>query len=86
MGSRENWIEANPCDGLKPPTKEKARDRVLSDDEIRWFWLATEELGWPFGHLFRVLLLTAQRRDEVATMNGPNSISTVGCEEPAAQG
>ena len=61
-------ITANPCDGLKPPTKEKARDRVLSDDEIRLFWTATEKLGWPFGPLFRLLLLTAQRRDEVATM------------------
>ena len=61
-------IEINPCDGLKPPTKEKARDRVLSGTEIAAFWTATEELGWPFGPLFRLLLLTAQRRDEVATM------------------
>lgn len=64
----KDWISSNPCDGLKPPTKEKARDRVLSDDEIRWFWTATGELGWPFGPLFRQLLLTAQRRDEVATI------------------
>lgn len=61
-------ITSNPCDGLKPPTKEKARDRVLTDDEIRAFWGATEELGWPFGPLLKLLLLTAQRRDEVATM------------------
>jgi integrase len=61
-------IEINPCDGLKPPTKEKARDRVLSGTEIAAFWTATEELGWPFGPLFRLLLLTAQSRDEVATM------------------
>ena len=61
-------IAANPCDGLRPPTKEKARDRVLSDDEIRLFWRASDEVGWPFGPLFKLLLLTAQRRDEVATM------------------
>src|SRR3984885_8643614 len=61
-------IEINPCDGLKPPTKEKARDRVLNEAEIRAFWAATKELGWPFGSLFRLLILTAQRRDEVATM------------------
>jgi integrase len=61
-------IQANPCDGLRPPTKEKSRDRVLSEEEIRIFWRAAPELGWPFGPLFKLLLLTAQRRDEVATM------------------
>lgn len=61
-------IAVNPCDGLRPPTKEKARDRVLSDAEIRAFWAAAEDLGWPFGPLFKLLLLTAQRRDEVATL------------------
>jgi integrase len=44
---------------------------VLSDDEIRWFWLACEEIGQPFGPLFQLLLLTAQRRDEVGTMEWP---------------
>jgi hypothetical protein len=48
----KDWISTNPCDGLKPPTKDKARDRVLSDDEIKLFWAATGELGWPFGPLF----------------------------------
>ena len=38
------------------------------DAEIRAFWKGCDELGWPFGPLFRLLLLTAQRRDEVATM------------------
>ena len=41
---------------------------ALSDDEIRWFWQATGGLGWPFGPLFRLLLATAQRRDEAAGM------------------
>jgi integrase len=64
----KDLIALNPCEGLKPPTKERARDRVLSDDEIRLFWRAAGELGWPFGPVFRLLLLTAQRRDEVATV------------------
>ena len=69
-----NWavdkdrIPASPLEGLKPPTKEQARDRALSDDEIRWFWKACEASGWPFGPLDQLLLLTAQRRDEVAGM------------------
>ena len=69
-----NWavekdrITVSPIAGMKPPTKEQARDRALSDDEIRWFWAACEASGWPFGPLAQLLLLTAQRRDEVADM------------------
>ena len=69
-----NWavskdrVPVSPIEGLKPPTKEQARDRALCDDEIRWFWTACEASGWPFGPLAQLLLLTAQRRDEVAGM------------------
>ena len=69
-----NWaasrdrLQASPCAGLKPPMPERARDRILTDDEVRWFWHATGEMGFPFGHLFRLLLLTGQRRDEVGQM------------------
>lgn len=37
-------IAADPTAGVRKPAKEKARDRVLSDDEIRAFWAATETL------------------------------------------
>jgi integrase len=50
------------------PTAETARDRALSDDEIRFFWAGCDKLGWPFGPMFQLLLLTAQRRDEVGGM------------------
>jgi integrase len=69
-----NWaiekdrLPASPLARMKPPTKERTRDHVLSEDEIRWFWEACDEIGWPFGPLFKLLLLTAQRRDEVASM------------------
>lgn len=69
-----NWalerdlIETSPCDRVKPPSPEKSRDRVLSDDELRALWIAAEELGWPFGRHMQMLVLTGQRRDEVAGM------------------
>jgi len=69
-----NWaiekdrISASPVDHMKPPTKERARDRALTDDEILWFWQGCDEIGWPFGPIFKLLLLTAQRRDEVGGM------------------
>lgn len=43
----------------------KARDRVLTDDEIRAIWTATDGAD-PMSRLVRFLLLTAQRRDECA--------------------
>ncbi len=56
----------SPLTGMKAPTRERARDRVLTDDEIRWLWQACDAVGWPFGPLVKLLLLTGQRRDEVA--------------------
>jgi integrase len=69
-----NWakgrdiVQVNPLDGIKPPAPETSRDRVLADDEMRLFWRACDALGEPFGPLFQLLLLTAQRRGEVAGM------------------
>jgi integrase len=69
-----NWaiekdrVAASPIARMKLPTQEKTRDRVLSDDELRWLWQACEEAGWPFGPLVKLLILTAQRRNEVAGM------------------
>jgi integrase len=66
-----NWavakdrLPASPAAGIKAPTKERTRDRFLTDDELRWFWRSCDEIGWPFGPLFKLLLMTAQRRDEV---------------------
>lgn len=71
-----NWTVTNgilddsPAAGTKPPTKEIERERALTEDEIGWFWKATEKMG-PFGDLFRLLLVTAQRRDEVREMRRP---------------
>lgn len=61
-------VHANPCDGLRGPKVPQARDRVLSDDELRLVWQATHRLGFPFGPVFRLLILTAQRRTEVGGM------------------
>src|SRR6476619_6315921 len=47
--------------------KQRARSRVLSDDEIRTIWPLLNTAG-TFGAMVKLLLLTAQRRDEVAGM------------------
>jgi integrase len=69
-----NWamardtIPASPCAGVKPPTAERSRDRVLSDTEIWNVWRAAAQLDNPFGTLIKFLVLTGQRRDECAGM------------------
>ncbi len=69
-----NWavdrdlVPANPCERIRPPAKPSERDRVLSDAEITAVWRASYLLPTPYGEMYRMFLLTAQRRSEVATM------------------
>jgi integrase len=71
-----NWHSARDDEFLTPirrgmartKLKESARDRVLSDDEVRAVWKAAEEFSGPYGYLVRFLLLTATRRQEGARM------------------
>jgi integrase len=69
-----NWcvsrdiLAISPVHGVKPVGREASRERVLSDDEIRWFWRACDDLGFPWGPLGQTLLLTGQRLGEVAGM------------------
>lgn len=79
-------IEQSPCDGLKPVELHGApaqRDRVLTDEELRLVWHAAEAAGYPFGPLVKLLLLTGQRRDEIADMRWPevdNDVLTIPAE------
>jgi integrase len=41
---------------------------VLTDSELKEIWRASEELGYPYGTCIQLLILTGQRRDEVASM------------------
>ena len=70
----EDLIDGDPTARVRKRIKETARDRALSDDEIRLFWAGCDKLGWPFGPMFKLLLLTAQRRDELGRWSGESSI------------
>jgi integrase len=59
-------VVANPCTGLERPAEEKSRERVLNDDELRKVWLAAGELGHPDAGIVKLLILTGQRRNEIA--------------------
>jgi integrase len=63
----DNFISPIIAGMARTSTKERARSRTLTDDELRAIWKATEGEG-TFQALVRFLLLTAARRDEAARM------------------
>ena len=65
---KRGMVPSNPFVALPIPAGNVSRDRVLTDGEVALIWQAAGALGHPFGPLFRLLLLTAQRREEVAGM------------------
>jgi integrase len=56
-------IDQNPVIGTNRPPEPRARDRVLSNDEIADIWHACR--GDDYGRIIKLLLLTGARRDEI---------------------
>ncbi|MBA2401046.1 MAG: site-specific integrase [Bradyrhizobium sp.] len=69
-----NWavdreiIKDSPVGGLKRDDLKKNHEagRALTDAELRKVWRATVSLGYPYGPLYQLLILTGQRRSEWA--------------------
>lgn len=61
-------MESNPAANIKKPAKERTRGRFHSLDELPEIWDAMEALEYPFGQLYRLLIVVSMRRDEVAAM------------------
>ena len=64
----EEHVTANPCAMMPKPGAEHARDRVLSDDEIRAVWSALSTLPAGVAAQYHLQLLTAARFGEVSAM------------------
>jgi integrase len=70
-----NWFAARNDDYLSPiargmgrvDPKRRKRARILDDDELRIIWRTANDAGL-FGALIKLLLLTAQRREQVSAM------------------
>jgi integrase len=61
-------IQLNPMAHLPKPGTETRRERVLSDNELTAVWNAAGKLGWPYGDVVRLLLLTGARRSEISDL------------------
>ncbi len=69
-----NWavsrdlLDRSPCDRVKAPGKAPKRERALAAEEVRAVWRAAQEIEWPFGPLIQLLMLSGQRRTEIANL------------------
>jgi integrase len=65
---QQRRVPLNPCIGVHRPDTPKARDRVLSEEEVRNFWKAADAEPKVFAVPLKLLLLTGCRLNEVAGM------------------
>jgi integrase len=69
IGRNVYGLDRSPCDRMRPQDvigKKALRTRVLDDVELGALWRVTTRLGYPDGPYYRMLLLTGQRKSEVA--------------------
>ena len=70
-----NWaadrgdIEVSPIASMKAPKGVPKRQRMLNHEELISAWLASAQLGELWGPYVRLMIVTVQRREEVACMD-----------------
>jgi integrase len=61
-------LERSVCSDIKPRAvigEKNSRERSLNDDEITALWRAADQTPYPVGPIYKMLLLTGLRRNEV---------------------
>jgi integrase len=72
IGTHEFGVESSPVERFKPADligKRVIRERILTDDELRRVWDAAGQIGYPFGHVVKLLILTGQRLTEISALS-----------------
>jgi integrase len=64
-------VRVNPFADLPIAKSAGTRNRKLTDDEISEVWRAAGDAALPYGRIVRLLILTGQRKTEVAAMSWP---------------
>jgi len=68
-GQDEYGLEGSPCTFIKGADtfgERQSDDRTLNDAELFAFWQATGQMPYPYGPIYRLLLLSGLRLNEVA--------------------
>ena len=63
-----DWVDASPAEAIPNPSRDIPRDRYLDMKEVGAVYQAADMLGYPFAGFLKLLILTGQRRTEVASM------------------
>lgn len=64
---RRNYLSKSPLFGLPLPNPPRARERLLTDGELKVIWQESHEHG-SFGALVRLLILTGQRLGQITSL------------------
>lgn len=55
-----------PTNGVKARQSRKREVRAATDDQLALIWTTAQRMGWPYGSLIQMLMLSGQRRREIA--------------------
>src|SRR4051794_5442338 len=76
----QDLLTASPAARVRALSSVTSRERVLTSEELKWIWTALDGFPGVFGPMFKVLLLTGQRRGEVAGMRW-DEVRNLGTDE-----
>jgi len=65
---KRHYLDINPMDRMEFGNPTEGRDRVLNDDELVRVWRAAGDS--TFGRIVKLLVLTGQRKNEIAKLTG----------------
>lgn len=79
---REDYLDVNPLQGVKGFKPATARERALSENELKTVLRHAQAAPYPYGRMIEVLVLTGMRRREMAHLewsfiNEPESLITL---------
>lgn len=63
---QQRLVAQSPCEGLEFGFRTASRARVLNQDELAAVFRGAEKVGFPYGTIVQLLMLTGQRRGEIA--------------------
>lgn len=63
---RRGYVDRSPCERMRPPSPSSSRERFLSDAELAAVFGEAQSSPYPFGPIVSLLILTGQRRGEIA--------------------
>jgi integrase len=65
---KRRYLNHSPIEGMSLPSRVLRRDRVLTDTELPLIYRASNAVGYPFGCIVQLCILTGQRRGEIGAL------------------